>query len=189
MRTGELAPSVYASLIARVALLGPESSGKTTLAVALAHALETRYAAEYGRELWVQREGRFDEACLLTIAREQVRREESLLCDCRDVLVCDTSPLTTVLYSQLLFGRVAADLEELAARQYELTVYCEPDFGFVQDGTRAGEDFQRRQDALGRAELQRRNIDVLVVRGSVEQRITQVLEALQARRLLRPFAH
>lgn len=180
-RRSALDPRVYASLIARVVLLGPESSGKTTLAHALALALRTRCADEYGRQLWVERQGNLDEADLLAIAREQVRREESLLCECRELLVCDTSPLTTAVYSQLLFGRVAPELTQWAERQYALTVYCTADFEFVQDGTRAGVEFQREQDAFTRNELRRRSIDVLEVGGSVAQRVAQVLAALRER--------
>lgn len=179
-----LDPRVYASMIARVALLGPESSGKTTLAHALALALRTRCADEYGRQLWTERQGQLDEADLLAIAREQVRREESLLCQSREVLVCDTSPLTTLAYSQLLFGRVAPELAQWAKRQYDLIVYCAADFEFVQDGTRVGPGFQREQDAFTRDELRRRGIDVLEVRGSIVQRLTQVLAVLRERGLV-----
>jgi HTH-type transcriptional regulator, transcriptional repressor of NAD biosynthesis genes len=175
-----LNPLVYAALIRRVVMLGAESSGKTTLTRALARARETEHVEEYGRELWVERGAQLDPADLLSIAREQVQREERALPDCRDVLFCDTSPLTTALYSQILFGEVPAELERLAAREYHLTVYCAPDFPLVQDGTRRGVELQSQQDRLTRAELERRGIAYLTARGPVEERTRQVLAALPA---------
>jgi HTH-type transcriptional repressor of NAD biosynthesis genes len=182
-----LPASVYASTIARVVLLGAESSGKTTLARALARAHRTQHVEEYGRELWLARNGVLDEGDLLSIAREQVRREEAALGDCREVLFCDTSPLTTLQYSRSMFGRVDPELEDLARREYALTVYCAPDFDFVQDGTRQGPAFRAEQDERIKAELLRRGIDQLEVSGPVEHRVRTVLAALCERRLIRRF--
>src|SRR5213593_2519138 len=47
-----MSPLVYASLVRRVALVGTESTGKSTLARALAERLQTVWVDEYGRELW-----------------------------------------------------------------------------------------------------------------------------------------
>jgi nicotinamide riboside kinase len=96
-------------------------------------------------------------------------------------LFCDTSPLTTALYSQLLFGRVSRELEVLAESRYALTVYCAPDFPFVQDGTRVGPEFQAEQDVRTRQELKRRGIPFLQVHGPVSERVVAVLDALDLR--------
>src|SRR5262249_13827553 len=47
-----VSPHVYASLVRRVALVGTESSGKSTLAAALSARFDTVWVHEYGRELW-----------------------------------------------------------------------------------------------------------------------------------------
>src|SRR6478735_1955073 len=49
---GMMSPLVYSSLIQRVALVGTESSGKSTLARTLANELGTEWVHEFGRELW-----------------------------------------------------------------------------------------------------------------------------------------
>jgi HTH-type transcriptional regulator, transcriptional repressor of NAD biosynthesis genes len=180
-----LPPGVYESTIARVVLLGAESSGKTTLTRALARAHRTQHVEEYGRELWLERNGVLDEGDLLAIAREQVRREQAALYDCRAVLFCDTSPLTTLQYSRLMFGRTDPELERLARRDYALTVYCAPDFAFVQDGTRRGAAFRAEQHELTKGELVRRGIDYIEVSGPVEYRVQTVLAALSERGLIR----
>jgi nicotinamide riboside kinase len=55
MRIARPAPQVYADHVQRVAFIGGESSGKTTLARVLAERLQTVWVPEYGRTLWEQR--------------------------------------------------------------------------------------------------------------------------------------
>jgi NadR type nicotinamide-nucleotide adenylyltransferase len=169
-----LSPEVRASHVQRVLLLGGESSGKTTLAAALAAADGTAWVPEYGRELWEARGGRLVEADMLAIAREQVAREEQLALQARGRLYCDTSPLTTLGYSLWMFGRAEAALRELAQRPYDAIVLCAPDFGFVQDGTRRDEGFRFRQHDWYREELADRGWAWFEVSGGVDERVAQV---------------
>lgn len=173
-----LAPEVYASFIRRVCLLGGESSGKTTLATALAETLETTWVPEYGRELWELKRGQLQLEDMLTIARTQVRREEDSACQARRFLICDTSPLTTVFYSQNLFGQVADELLRLSGRTYDLTLLCAPDFEFVQDGTRRNHEFRLRQHQWYMDVLGSKGIDYQVLRGPLEQRVASAASFL-----------
>jgi NadR type nicotinamide-nucleotide adenylyltransferase len=172
-----LAPEVYADFVPRVALLGGESTGKTTLASALALALGTTWAPEYGRDLWEQQGGvlRFED--MEHIAQRQVLREQQQARSADGVLLCDTTPLTTLLYSEAMFGRATEALQQLARRRYALTLLCMPDFPFVQDGTRRDDTFRRQQHHWYERALAARGIDYMELTGSVEQRV-QVAKAL-----------
>lgn len=175
-----LHPLVYASFVRRVCLLGGESSGKTTLAAALAQALGSVWAPEYGRELWDQKQGALEWGDMLAIGRAQLAREQALLAEATRWLVCDTSPLTTMFYSDALFGQVDPALTTLAMQPYDVTVLCAPDFAFVQDGTRRDDGFRQRQHAWYVAELGRRGIACTVVHGPLAQRLGEVLSLLGA---------
>ena len=159
-------------------ILGGESSGKSTLARALAGALGTCQVPEYGRELWVQQGGRLDFDDLLRIAEVQIEREERLRTQAVCWLVCDTSPLTTLGYSHWMFGRADPRVVALAARPYERVLLCAGDFDFVQDGTRQGEAFRRRQNRWYEQELDRRGWAFTCLSGSLLQRVEQVLRHL-----------
>lgn len=173
-----LHPDVYRDFVGRVALLGGESSGKTTLAEALAHAEGTVWVPEYGRARWQACGGHLSLGDLVDIARIQVEHEEALLGQAHRWLVCDTSPLTTWGYAGWMFGHQAPELTLAAQRPYDLLVLCEPDFGFVQDGTRRGADFQRDQHRWYEAQLLSRDEPVLRVHGPLAQRVAQVKAAL-----------
>jgi NadR type nicotinamide-nucleotide adenylyltransferase len=174
-----LSPRVYASFVRRICLLGGESSGKSTLAAALADHLGTRHVPEYGRELWEERKGdlRFED--MRTIATAQVAREEEEAGKAFRYLFCDTSPLTTLLYTRRLFHRSDPVVEELAERPYDLTVLCEPDFAFVQDGTRQDARFRDTQHAWYVDELTRRGTPWLQVGGNVPERVSAVASHLE----------
>lgn len=173
-----LSPVVRASFVRRVCLLGGESSGKTALARGLAQAFATQHVDEYGRQLWIERGGTLAYADYLAIARTQIEHEERAARTADDVLFCDTSPLTTLLYCLDQFGRAEPELHALAARPYDITLLCAPDFPFVQDGTRRDAAFRAQQHALYTRELASRNTPYLLVEGSLESRIAQARSRL-----------
>jgi len=176
-----VAPEVYADLVPRVCLLGGESSGKTTLAQALAERLQTTWVREYGRERWEQVGGGVLSVNeLVHVAQVQVQREIDAAQTANGWLVCDTSPLTTLQYCLLDHREAPEKLQRLAERPYDLAVLCDGDFGFVQDGTRRDHAFRALQQARTVEALQRLGARYIIVRGSVEERIEQVLTALRA---------
>ncbi|PHS63555.1 MAG: ATPase [Thalassobium sp.] len=173
-----MAPEVYADFVERILLLGGESTGKTTLAEALASELETQWAPEYGRERWDERNGKLIFEDMLHIGQTQVAREQALAQKSNKWLVCDTSPLTTALYSQVLFDHVDPALEVLATRHYDHVFLCAADFDFVQDGTRQDPAFRQRQQEWYEKELNRRDIAYKVVKGNVSDRVEYISNQL-----------
>jgi HTH-type transcriptional regulator, transcriptional repressor of NAD biosynthesis genes len=173
-----MAPEVYADFVERIVVLGGESSGKTTLAEALAARLGTAHVTEYGREHWVRRSGQLDRDDLIAIAEEQRRREDDARVRCVRYLVCDTDALTTLGYGVWMFGERIHSLAAEASRLPRLAVLCEPDFPFEQDGTRRDASFRARQHRWYVDELQRRGGPWMRVRGSVDARVGQILDRL-----------
>lgn len=177
---GFLHPAVYASFVRRLCLLGGESSGKTTLAAALARHLGTGWAPEFGRELWEAQGGTLAYADMRRIAATQAAREDALSRDAARWLVCDSSPLTTLFYSLYGFGRADPELRRLSWRPYDHTFLCAPDFPFVQDGTRRDAAFRDRQFRWYAQVLAARGVPYVLLEGPVEQRIATVCEVLDA---------
>ena len=166
----------------RVAILGAESSGKSTLAAALAERLGTVWVPEYLRE-FVETKGRVPLAQdQFLIASTQVARERVAEGAARGVLVCDTTPLMTVLYSRHYFGGEDAPLAALAAStHYDLTLVTAPDTPWVADG------LQRESEAVRQLiyrqlldELAARRIPHHILHGQLGQRIVQTMPLLDA---------
>ena len=90
----------------RIAILGAECTGKTTVARALGERLPAAVVPEALR-LFVEREGRVpaDAKEMFAIAREQRRLEDVALLE-SSVIVCDTTPLLVKVYAEHYFGGV-----------------------------------------------------------------------------------
>ena len=173
-----LSPAVYASFVHRICLLGGESSGKSTLAKALAEHFNTKFVPEYGRELWEHKKGNLVFEDMLHIAQEQIAREEQAAQEANRFFFCDTSPLTTLFYSNHLFGKIDSALVGLAKRSYDLMVLCDINFPFMQDGTRQPASFRELQHQWYLEELKKRRIPFTLVSGVVDKRIDQICEKI-----------
>ena len=132
--------------VRRVCLLGAESTGKTTLAAALATAYETLWNPEYGRvytEVGRKRGAPWESWEFAHIARVHCWYEDFLATFARRVLFCDTDAFTTAVFHEAYLGSPATGFEELATRRYDLYLVCGLDVPFAHDGVRDLE--QQRQ--------------------------------------------
>lgn len=166
----------------RIAILGAESSGKSTLCEALAQRHRTVWVPEYLRE-FVDTMGRVPfEEDQFGIARTQRAREDAAAAQARDYLFCDTTPLMTALYSRVYWGRVDAQLAELArSHDYALTLVTATDTPWTPDGLqRESEEVRELVHRMVLAELLERGIPFLLVEGDLPRRIHQVENALAA---------
>jgi len=166
----------------RVAILGTASSGKSTLAAALAARYRSVWVPEYLRE-FVDTQGRVPVAeDQFHIASTQVAREEAALAAANHYLFCDTTPLMTAIYSRHYFHGVDAQLAALVERhRYDVTLVCAPDIPWVADGLqRESEDVSRIVNRLLFEELEARAIPYLLVSGEADARIAQVGQLLRA---------
>jgi NadR type nicotinamide-nucleotide adenylyltransferase len=164
----------------RVAILGAESSGKSTLAAALAAHYGTVWVPEYLRE-FVDSAGRVPrEDDQYPIARTQLEREDAAAALASRFLFCDTTPFMTALYSRVYWQRVDAQLAALeAAHDYAHTLVAAPDGPWVPDGLqRESEEVRRRVHRMVLARLDERQIPFVLVEGSLPQRLRQVEQLL-----------
>lgn len=176
-----LPPPVRAHYALRVSIFGPESTGKSTLATALAEHFDTAHVPEYART-WLEAHGRDPTADdMPLIARGQASAEAALARRCNRLLVCDTDPLATVLWSEVLFGECNAEVTRIAASTgYDLTVLMTPDVPWVEDPVRylpggGAQFFERSREMLSAA-----GRPVLVVSGDFSQRTAAAIAAIRA---------
>ena len=166
-----------------VALLGAESTGKTTLAAQLRHALAVpgrvvQTVPEYLREFCDKhgRTPRPDEQA--GIAREQSARIEAAA-DCADIVVADTTALMIAVYSDWVFGdRSLYDEAAAAHTRCDLTLLTALDLPWQADGhQRDGAHVREPIDAMVRAALQRTGQAWSLVSGSGAVRLERATAA------------
>lgn len=180
---------VRAYYVKRVAILGPESVGKSTMVNALAQHFSTTGVEEYARPLFdnmvragVRKPGEFRYNDLALIARGQTALEDSLAHNANKVLVCDTDVLTTMTWSDYYFGKHEAWLEETAKRKdYDLTLVLSPcGTRHVQDGVRVMTEQSTRESFTVRLEknLKRCGRSYKILNGSHEERFAKAILAI-----------
>jgi len=183
------------AIVAIVAIVGAESTGKSLLANALGERLDKEFGlrsacvGEYLRE-WCDAHDRTPRSQeQLEIAQEQQRRiDEAAARPDIDIVICDTTPMMTAIYSALLFDDLAID--EFAAacqRRIDATLLTALDLPWVADGMqRDGPHVRQPVDTLIRARLHDWGIAFSLVSGSGAARAMNALDAL--RPLLRSLA-
>lgn len=168
-----------------IALLGAESTGKTTLAAQLRDALAAdgqRVAVvwEYLREFCIDAGRTPHKEEQAGIAAEQTRRIEAARAG-HDVVVADTSALMVAVYSELVFADASLYPSASAAqRAIDLTLLTSLDIPWQADGLqREGPHVQGPVDALLRAALQREGLPYAVVAGSGPHRLASAMKAVR----------
>jgi HTH-type transcriptional regulator, transcriptional repressor of NAD biosynthesis genes len=177
-----LEPPVRAWFTRRVAVVGAESTGTTTLARALAAHYRTAWVPEYGRAYSEHRVGAavpWTDADFERIARRQQADEDAAARTAGPVLVCDTEVLATCVWQERYLGRSTPVVERLAAgRAYALYVLTDDDIPFVQDGLRDGEHLRAWMTGRFRERLAERAEPHVVVSGSRERRLVAAVAAV-----------
>ena len=167
--------------VQRIAVLGAESSGKSTLCAALARHYGTVWVPEYLRE-FVDTRGRVPfESDQYPIACTQRAREDAAAAGAGAArfLFCDTTPLMTALYSRQYWGRVDPQLARLdGSHDYAWTFITAPDGPWEPDGLqRESEEVRQKVHRMLVQTLDARAIPYVLLAGSLPERLRQV-EAL-----------
>ena len=167
----------------RVAVVGPESSGKTTLSEALARRFDTLFVPEASRTYYDIKGVVYEIGDILLIAREQKSREDALAPRARRLLILDTDLLTITIWSHVLYGACPKEAEEMAAAQrVDLTVLLKPDLPWTFDPQRCHPELSQRQDFFARldAKLDDLGRRKAVVGGDRPERFASACTAVEA---------
>lgn len=168
----------------RIAIVGPESCGKSTLAADLAAALQRHGVAvavvpEFARAYYASREYAPMPADVLAIARGQLAAEAALAGQAQ-LLLCDSTALTCRIWAEVAFGQAEPALLQLNRPQgYALTLLAAPDIPWQYDPLRSHPEQRDWLFDLYRSALDAATVDYLVVRGDREQRVAAVWPALR----------
>jgi HTH-type transcriptional regulator, transcriptional repressor of NAD biosynthesis genes len=178
---GALVPAARPHFVRRVRLVGPESTGKTTLAAALADRFETVWVPEASRDLYARKGYRFVYDDVAEVAWAQLEAEEAAAREANRVLICDTDALTTLVYARHYFGQAPRLLERLAdERAYAATLLCHPDLPWQPDPVRDSPEARAHLFDAFRAELDARGIAYADVTGTGEARTEATARVVEA---------
>jgi HTH-type transcriptional repressor of NAD biosynthesis genes len=187
-----LLPAAAAGMCRRVAFVGAESTGKTTLSKRLADVYNTDWVYEYGRDYTVDKIGagtndQWDTRDFVLIAQRQVQIENKAALTAGPILFCDTDAFATAIWHERYLGFRAPEVEAIAdGHHYDLYVLCGADVPFEADGVRFSEDVREWMTDRFAEGLSARPEPWIKVEGSIEQRVANIRAEIERLGLLTP---
>jgi NadR type nicotinamide-nucleotide adenylyltransferase len=132
----------------KIVIIGPESTGKSTLCKQLAVHYNTNWVEEYAREYLLQHGMNYTYDDLLTIAKGQLAREDAgtnTLAPDSQFLFIDTDMYVMKVWCEFVFGKCHQwILDQAAERKYDLYLLCNTDLPWVKDELREYPDLPTR---------------------------------------------
>lgn len=171
--------------LVKIALVGPECTGKTTLAEALSVAWEEPYVPEFSRE-YLEHLGRnYNQDDLLEIAKGQLEKEYEIAEGASKFLICDTNTLVVKIWAEVRFGRAQNWIErQFLEKPYHLYILCGCEIPWVEDPLRENPDDRVELYDLYKKALVRAGKRFIEVDGTVEERKKKVVSALKKMHLM-----
>lgn len=171
------------SQLKKIVVIGPESTGKSTLSEALAAALGALWVPEYAREYLEALSRPYTRDDLKMIAMGQLAAEDALAARATNYLVCDTDLYVIKVWSEHKYGHCDdAILQQIAHRRYDLYLLTDIDIPWQDDPLREHPaPGQRRYFyEIYHNIVEQSGVPFTIVHGSAEQRLQQALAAVKA---------
>ena len=174
----------------KIVLIGPESTGKSSLCEALAKHFDTVWCVEYAREYLLKNGKNYSYENLLEIAKGQIALEEKAIKEVEKrkeqnasrFLFIDTDMYVMKVWCEYVFDRCHSYiLQQIAERKYDLYLLCNTDLPWVADELREYPDEQTRKELfkIYYDVMLNQSVPFAVISGTGEARLQCAIEAVQ----------
>ena len=161
----------------RIAITGPESSGKTTLCRLLSQHYNISYVPEFARSYLENSQAKYKQIDLDYIAKGQLK---SLLSYEGEIAICDTDFIVLEIWSKYKYNNASEIIIDLVNKDlFDLHILCTPDIPWEKDKLRENPHSRFDLFELYLSSLSRNNKNFIVVRGTQENRIKKSLKAIE----------
>jgi len=166
--------------VKKVAVIGPECTGKSDLSAFLATHFKTEWAREYARGYMDKLVRPYAQSDLLTIAHGQLRVEEEFMRDSNKVLICDTNLYVIKIWSQFKFGTVDEEiLNHIATRKYDLYLLTYIDIPWQDDPQREHPTKRQELYDIYLREMKNQPVPFVEIKGERELRRKMAVSAIE----------
>jgi len=167
--------------ILKIAIVGPESTGKSTMSAYLAKHYNTVWVPEYAREYCEKLTEAPTFQDEINMFHGQLALEKELLPKANRILICDTTFITVKIWSDQMFGRSPQEvLDELPKHTYDLYLLLNIDLPWQDDPLRDFPTMREHFMAVWHKELDAINANYIVISGTGEERYQNAIAAIDA---------
>ena len=183
--------------IKKIVVVGPESTGKSTLCQQLAAHYQSSWCPEYAREYLLNNGTNYTFENLLDIAKGQIALEEKISLQLQEkwllqtnhsegvhtkpFLFIDTDMYVMKVWCEFVFGKCHTwILDRIVERKYDLYLLCKPDLPWVRDELREYPDESTRIRLYHHYKelLSQQNIPWVEISGKENERLNQAIDAV-----------
>lgn len=168
-------------MVKKIAIVGPESSGKTALAIQLSEHFNAPLVEEYAREYLLARKGIYHQKDLIEIAKGQLKLEAEALQKASNLVICDTNLLVIKIWSLFKYNKCAEEINtDWNKSNYDLQLLLRPDLVYQEDPLRENPSIEDREMLfqIYENELKNKNATYSIIEGKGKERINNALKEI-----------
>ena len=169
-------------MLKKVVVIGPESTGKSTLSQALAAHFSCPWVPEFARYYIDTLERPYNYEDLLAIAKGQIQLEETQSNVANELLICDTDLHVIQVWSHHKFGKVHDwILQQIESRAYDLYLLTAIDIPWEDDPQREHPQPEMRQYFFGiyKELLLKKKLPFEIISGTEAERLQKAIAIVQ----------
>jgi NadR type nicotinamide-nucleotide adenylyltransferase len=164
----------------RVAIIGPECTGKSELSKFLAQHYKTEWVPEYARAYIDNLRRPYNQNDLITIAHGQLRLEDEYARDANTFLFCDTNLYVIKVWSMFKYGNCEKEiLDQIANRRYDLYLLTYVDLPWEEDPLREHPTKREELYNIYLNEMKNQSVPFVEIKGEREQRQATAIQAIE----------
>ncbi|WP_345949572.1 ATP-binding protein [Mucilaginibacter sp. PAMB04274] len=166
--------------IIKIAIVGPESTGKSAMSAYLAQHYQTVWVPEFARGYCEQLTGDCTFQDEINMYYGQLALEQELLPKANKLLICDTTFITIKIWSDEMFGRAPQEvLDQLPKHTYDLYLLLNIDLPWQDDPLRNFPTKREHFMAVWHQELKALNANYVVISGIGQPRYDAAVAAIE----------
>ncbi len=169
-------------MIKKIVIIGPESTGKSTLCEQLAQHFQTEWVREYAREYLLKHGTNYTYEDLLKIADGQIRGEEDATTNSAFIFI-DTDMYVMKVWAEFVFNKCDNSfLNQIVNRKYDLYLLCKNDIPWVKDELREYPDLKQREQLYHyyKDAMINQNTPWVEISGDYDQRLKKAIDAVNS---------
>jgi len=167
----------------RIAVTGPESSGKTTFAMALSKNLRGTFIPEFAREYLLNLEGNYTQNDLDKIAKGQLESWNAN--GEKSIIISDTEMLVMHVWSEVSYQNTSSFiLKSLGSQTFDHYFLCAPDIPWQEDPLREHPEMREELFEIYLAKLEELDFPYTIISGDENERLEKALLVLKEQGLI-----
>ena len=165
--------------IKTIAVVGPESTGKSTISAQLADHYDTGWVPEYAREYRAALTAPCTWQDEINMFRGQLALETQMLPHANKILICDTTFITVKIWSEHMFGKSPREVvDELPKHPYDLYLLMDIDLPWQEDPLRDFPHMREHFMEVWHKELKALDAEYHVISGTNQGRLENAIEKI-----------